>query len=467
MRLRPDAALRTERNGRVLLGGNPFRVVRLSDGGAVRVRSWFRRDDAPDSPEEQQLARRLVEAGLAHPVPAPTAMALHVVVPFRGVRADLEATLAAVRSCSVASITVVDDGNDTPLPPLPGVDVIRHSHARGPAAARNTGWRRVGRHDTGTGSTAAEANPDHVVVFVDAGVNIPASVARERSNWMDRLSGHLIDPSVAAAAPRVVSPPGSSVIHRYEAMFSPLDLGPDPSIVAPGRAVPYVPTACLAVRLADLVEQEGFDERLRYGEDVDLVWRLAAAGRVVRYDPSTVVHHEPRHSLRAFVEQRYRYASAAAALEQRHGSVVAPWSSSIVGLAGVTFLSLGHPVPGALIGLAPLPLLAKKLGTTATPMATSLRLLARGHTWSIRAFAESVGRSWAPVAIVAALATSRQRVVVSWMVAGWSRRAASTRSATLLGLGVIDDLAYGAGAVAGAIRHRSLRSLVPRISRWG
>ena len=35
-----------------------------------------------------------------------------------------------------------------------------------------------------------------------------------------------------------------------------------------------------------------FDPALRVGEDVDLVWRLVAAGLAVRYDPAVEVEHD-------------------------------------------------------------------------------------------------------------------------------------------------------------------------------
>ena len=47
--------------------------------------------------------------------------------------------------------------------------------------------------------------------------------------------------------------------------------------------VPYVPSAALIVR----TELARFDEALRYGEDVDLVWRLHDAGHRVIYDPTS------------------------------------------------------------------------------------------------------------------------------------------------------------------------------------
>ena len=57
----------------------------------------------------------------------------------------------------------------------------------------------------------------------------------------------------------------------------------------PLTRVAYVPTAALVVRRAAL--GGGFDETMRYGEDVDLVWRLVEAGHRVRYEPAVQVAH--------------------------------------------------------------------------------------------------------------------------------------------------------------------------------
>src|SRR6202012_5155309 len=94
-------------------------------------------------------------------------------------------------------------------------------------------------------------------------------------------------------APRVVPAAGRrSTLARYLADRSPLDLGPDPALVRPGGAVSYLPTACVLVRASAF---RAFDESLRYGEDVDLIWRLVDAGAALRYDPVLTVRHcEPR-----------------------------------------------------------------------------------------------------------------------------------------------------------------------------
>jgi len=56
--------------------------------------------------------------------------------------------------------------------------------------------------------------------------------------------------------------------------------------------VPFVPSACLLIRRNCF--GDGFDETLRYGEDVDLVWRLHDRGWLVRYVADVAVTHRAR-----------------------------------------------------------------------------------------------------------------------------------------------------------------------------
>jgi len=440
----------------VLLGGQPFRVLRLSAGGAGRVRSWFAGETEPAGNAEIDLAGRLVAAGHAHPRPTPARLDCHVVIPFHGDVDELRATLEPLDGCGATSITVVDDGNQPPIPQLDGIVVLRHDQTAGPGAARNTGWRSL---------SDALLNEASIVVFLDGGVITPESASGETC-WLDQLAGHFVDHEVAAVAPRVASTPGPTTIERYEMAFSPLDLGPTPSLVGPGRLVSYVPTACLVMRFDDLEKAGGFDETLRYGEDVDLVWRLSENSQI-RYDPSVTVHHGPRTSLRAVARQRFHYATAAAALNVRHPDASAPWRGSLVAVAGVALVSFGRPLAGVAIGFAPAKLLADQLRQTSTPIATSFRLLAAGHQWALRSFAEGMGRSWSGIALAIAMVPAFRTASLAWMITGWMRRVTTTRSLRLLALGIVDDTAYGAGAIAGAVRYRSVRSLLPSISRWG
>src|SRR5262249_5457885 len=138
--------------------------------------------------------------------------------------------------------------------------VLRHDVSRGPAAARETGWRSA-------------TSP--VVAFVDAEVDAHAD-----ADWLARLLPHLGDETVGAVAPRVRATPGTAplLLAAYEHERSSLDLGARPAPVRPGSVVPYVPTTALVVRREALVAVDGFDTHLHVGEDVDLVWRLHDRG---------------------------------------------------------------------------------------------------------------------------------------------------------------------------------------------
>lgn len=451
-RLIPDRRLRTEASGSILLGGHPFRVLKLSPSGAAAVRRLFADSTTDEAPPEREaaLATRLLDSGMAHPAPRPAARTCHVVIPFRGPIDELTATLGQVRAQGAASITVVDDGNATPVRLDDGITVLRHDEGRGPAAARNTGWEHV--------VSSERVDPDDLVVFVDAGVTVEDGV-------LDALGGHFADPSVGAAAPRVTTTSGPSIIDRYEAIHSPLDLGGDPSSVGPDRPITYVPTACLAVRASLVTELGGFDEGLRYGEDVDFVWRLSGVASV-RYDPSIHVHHPARPTLPGFVEQRLRYASAAAALASRHPGKAQTWKANLLGVAGVAITWTGHPLIGLGVGFLPAHHLSRRLSSTATPLATSIRLLALGQGWAMRSFAENMARSWFVPAALVATRSPLARPARRWIIAGWARRLTTTTDPILVALGVIDDVAYGCGVFLGAWRQRSLRALLPEIRRW-
>src|SRR5205823_5294772 len=122
--------------------------------------------------------------------------AVTLVVPVRnnpeGVARLLDATTTIQRRI------VIDDASTVPLPN----SSVRHYRRLGPAAARNTGWRRV---DT------------PLVAFVDSDV-LPAA------DWLDYLLPLFDDPAVGAAAPRVHSFSTGPVGH-YEARRSALDMG--------------------------------------------------------------------------------------------------------------------------------------------------------------------------------------------------------------------------------------------------
>ena len=80
-----------------------------------------------------------------------------------------------------------------------------------------------------------------------------------------------------------------SRFERYDEQVSSLALGRRACSVWPGAAVGWLPSACLVARVDRLRAAGGFAEDMRVGEDVDLVWRLAADGWRLRYEPASRV----------------------------------------------------------------------------------------------------------------------------------------------------------------------------------
>ena len=428
-------------------------MMRVSEAGARAVDRWI--DGAPvRAGAEAALARRLLDAGSMHPLVAPAAdRDATVVIPVRD-----EPALTTHPTGGRPTI-VVDDGSSPPIAPIDGVRVVRRDLSGGPSVARTDGL------------AVARAEGAEFVAFVDADVTVDPDVDPTGSAWIDRLLGHFDDPAVAAVAPRVVSAPGDTILAAYEETFSPLDLGNAPSLVAPGRRVSYVPTAALIVRVAAIDAVGGFDKALRYGEDVDVVWRLAAAGHTVRYDPSVEVQHRPRSSWSAWFRQRMSYGSAAAPLASRHGDAIAP-SRAPVELYGTIAAAVVAPV-AFVAGAAAAAVTAaqirvrRALGEHHQPAAVNAAMAqAFGSTVA------AIPRAWAPFALVAAAAGRRPRCRLAAMVTTAAavevfqrRPAVDPIRATAARLA--DHLAYGVGVWQGVVRERSLTAVCPARSENG
>ncbi len=524
----------------MLIGGRPLRIVTLTAAGAAA----FDRLEAGPSPDHRpadlELGRRLVDAGMAHPRWPPdeatlsdeaVASRVTVVVPARGRPERLERCLASLGP--TCPVLVVDDASPDPqtietVCQSHGTALVRHSRQGGPAAARNTGMA---------------ATTSELVAFLDSDCEVSPG-------WLHHLVRTMQDPVVGAIAPRVVGTsrvdptpcrtPGHPTPHRrssaaaYAVGRSPLDLGAVESNVGPGRRVTYVPTAALLVRRDALTRPApgwpgraltrpapgwpgrraigNFDESLRYGEDVDLVWRLIEYGWVVRYDPTVVVHHAEPSTWAALLARRYRYGTSAGPLARRHPGSLIPYEvdvatgaavvGAITGRWGVSALVIGARAlqvrrsteapravgvergPGALWwGLwgtvGALGGLGRWVATCGWPV---LVPIGAAHWWRGRhrpeGCATSGGRSTAVrpsqrwrrddrrnpsrrlrtrvVAVVVA-------VLVGPRLAEWLRARPTIGPVGWTAASVADDLAYGAGVWVGSVRARTVEPLVPRV----
>jgi mycofactocin system glycosyltransferase len=437
----------------VLVAGSPLRLYRLGPAGVRVAEAIERGADCPAGHEP--LTDRWVDAGAAHPLPRVpgrhTAAQVTAVVPVHDEEPGAVARLVGQLQ-GLADVVVVDDASQRPVAPLPGARLVRLAVNRGPGGARNAGLAEV-------------ATP--FVLFADVGTDLGTLVG----DGLALLLAHLDRPGVALVAPRVVGEGTPGPIGAYEEVRSPLDLGDEPARVRAGTRVSYVPAAVLLARSEVLRSVGGFDESLRFGEDVDLLWRLDQAGWHCRFEPAVVVRHRPRLTLGAFVRQRRAYGSSAAPLARRHRGALAPvrtsgWSAAVWGL-----VATGHPLLGAAAAAGTTAALAHRLRGVPGAGTLAVRLAGLGHLHAGRLLASALTRAWWPPALAVALVSRRARrvLVAAALVPAaieYGQRRPRLDPLRYVALRVLDDVAYGWGLWQGCWRERELGPLVPDLRSW-
>jgi mycofactocin system glycosyltransferase len=416
-------------------------------------------------PAELRLLRHLAGTGLLDlrpeggPEPRVT-----VVVPVHGRPRELAECLASLARLrhppDRLRILVVDDGSPAPVTAPPGVRIVRLPRSRGAAAARNAG-ARAARTD--------------VLAYLD-------SDCLAEPGWLEALLPELADPEVAAVGGRVAAAAQGTWLERYEAVRSPLDLGVSRTEARPGRPVPFLVTSNLVIRRADLLAAGGFDERLRWGEDVDLCWRLHRAGRRLVYQPAGLVRHRHRGRPADFARTRANYAGSEAELLARHPEG-GRWLGFSPGLAaavlGAAGALLGRPrllAAGALVLAAETAATAAQLDPLGVPASRSVPALLRGHAAGLYWAARQLTRYYGLPAIVAALSFggARRRLLPAlagvWAAAGiadWARLRPRQGAAAFLAAHLLDDAAYQYGLLLGCWRRRTLLPLRVRLRLLG
>ena len=443
-----DRRTRRHDGDRLLVGGHPHRVLRLSDRGAATAhRLWSGTPVAGRT--DGVLARRLIDAGLAHPVPPAATPSITVVIPAYDDSAALDRCLVSLGD--ELSVRVVDDGSADAagiraVANRRGATLKRLPRNAGPAAARNAGARDL---------------TTDVIAFVDSDAMATPQALRQ-------LATHFADPSIAAVAPRVRPSPARNdgLLGRFADGMTPLDLGPDPSIVGSDRLVTYVPSTVLLVRRTSFEAIGGFDPSLRFGEDVDLVWRLHAAGCSTRYAPEVRVGHEEPTGWRRWLVRRYHYGTSTAALARRHRSAALTLRLRPAPLTSLALAVTGRPRLAATAVLVTTARLTARLRRHDVPVTSGAAASVAAPAVTALGLTRWALPLWWPAVVSAGLRSKRGRsmaltMLVAPPIATWLARRPSVDPIRWTVASWLDAVAYGAGVWRGCWRERTMAPVLP------
>ncbi len=193
-------------------------------------------------------------------------------------------------------VLVIDDGSTDSTPEIvrdfDQVRCIRQEHA-GLSAARNLGMRRA------TGTLLAYTDDDCL----------------PDEDWLRHVSRAFQDPHcVAAGGPNLPPRPRN----RTEACVA-LAPGAPIHVLLNDSEAEHLPGCNLVIRKTALQAIDGFREEFRTaGDDVDVCWRLQAAGGKLRYVPGALVWHHRRFTVSAYFRQQSGYGNAESMLVRRY-----------------------------------------------------------------------------------------------------------------------------------------------------
>jgi glycosyltransferase involved in cell wall biosynthesis len=215
---------------------------------------------------------------------------ISVVVPSRDRPEGLNRLLTGLRRQTLGvqrfEVIVVDDGSHPPVALDPGglrLRVIRHERSRGPAAARNSGWRN--------GSAP-------IVAFID-----DDCIPSER--WLESLISSAERQEVVVQG-RIAPLPDQ--LERRRPLSHTIEVA---------GLTPLFISANIAYPRSLLERVGGFDETFRRGagEDAELGARVTRAGAVASFSPDALVYHEVRdRSLAEHIRHTLKWIDAVGAL---------------------------------------------------------------------------------------------------------------------------------------------------------
>ena len=239
-----------------------------------------------------------------------------VVVPFRGTDAELARLLAALEDLRLGpldTLSVVDNRPGENSPEASPPHVLRAPRRQSSYHARNRG--------------AARGSAEWLL-FIDADVAAPADL-------LDRyFAAGPPDDDVAVLAGAIHDRDAPRGARRPAAARYAFLRGSMAHTNTRARLGPFAKTANAAVRRVAFETIGGFRDDVRSGGDVDLCYRLVAAGWRLEFRSAAAVEHRGRERVIDLVRQQARHGSGTAWLDLEHPGFSAPfrWSSLLVSL---------------------------------------------------------------------------------------------------------------------------------------
>jgi GT2 family glycosyltransferase len=223
--------------------------------------------------------------------------------------ACLQSLLALHYPPDAREILVVDNGSTDHTRAVLGSfgDAIRlfSEPTRGPAAARNRALREAS---------------GGIVAFTDADCVV-------HPDWLSQLVRPLQDTGVGAVGGAIRALPPSSAIDGFcERIY-------DHDEAINTFSPPYVISMNWASPRALLQQLGGFDTGFRRCEDVDLSYRMHAAGYRFVFSPTAVVYHRHERTLYDLFEKGFLHGFYSVPVIRKHRALLNPQRGRVTGAA--------------------------------------------------------------------------------------------------------------------------------------